>query len=48
MRKENPSHWKENPSLGEGKSKPEGREIQAFSFRDSRLFKGLHAVSPKP
>ena len=40
-RKENPSRRKENPSLREGKSKPRGRKIQALSFRELSLFKGL-------
>jgi len=39
--KENPSQGRENPSLREGKSKPFGRKIQALSFRESSLFKGL-------
>ncbi len=43
-RKENPSRRKENPSLREGKSKPRGRKIQALSFRELSLFKGLRGA----
>src|SRR5271166_1133576 len=39
--KENQSRRKENPSLRERKSKRGGRKIQAFSFRELSLFKGL-------
>src|SRR5271165_5601422 len=32
---------------GEGKPKEKGRKIQAFTFHESGLFKGLHANSVK-
>jgi hypothetical protein len=38
---------KEFPRKGEGKPKEKGSKIQAFTFRESGLFKGLHANSVK-